>query len=458
MPTQVPPWCPGGVRRWLVRWGVLAVVLLGMSGGVVAQDGAEPRVLVTTVDATITPVIADHIEDGIARAEREGYDAYVIRLDTPGGLDTSMRAIVQDILGAEVPVVVYISPRGARGASAGAIITFSAHVAAMAPGTTIGAATPVSGETGEDLEAKIVNEAAAYAEDLAELRGRDVEFAGDTVTDGRAASSTVALELGAVDLIASSTDELLEEIDGRAVLVGNPTRDVTLRTAGAQVDVHDLGGLRTIQQFLADPNIAFLLLSIGTLGLIYELASPGLGVGGALGLTFVMLAMFGLAVLPVDIVGVLFLALAVVLFVAELFAPGLGLAAAGGVLALTLSGIFLIDDTPGLELSVAVVLPTAIIVGLFVIVAGRLALRARRAPSRTTGTGVLVGQHVQASVSDHRTQAFVAGAWWMVRPRDRANPIRDGAPLVVVDVDGLELVVDPATAATTLDQIQENPT
>lgn len=444
-----------------MRWGVLAVVLLGLSGGVFAQDGADPRVLVTTVEATITPVIAGHIKDGIAVAEREGYDAYVIQLDTPGGLDTSMRSIVQDILDAEVPVVVYISPRGARGASAGAIITFAAHVAVMAPGTTIGAATPVSGESGDDLEAKVVNEAAAYAEDLAELRDRDVEFARETVTDGRASSSTEALELGAVDLVASSTDQLLDEIDGRTVSVGNPTRDVTLRTAGAQVDVHDLGVLRTIQQFLADPTIAFLLLSIGTLGLIYELASPGLGVGGMLGLTFILLAMFGLAVLPVDIVGVVFLVLAAVMFVAELFAPGLGLAAAGGVLALTLSGIFLIDDTPGLELSLAVVLPTAVVVGLFVVVASRLALRARRAPSRTTGTGVLVGQRALASVSDHHAQSFVAGAWWTVRPRDPAIPIHDGATLVVVDVDGLELVVDPVTEVTdgeTLDQIQENPT
>ncbi len=384
-------------RRWPTRLlaaqaALAALVVLG-GGGAAGQAGSE-AVLATTVDGPITPVIADHVEDGIDQAEREGHAAYLIRMDTPGGLDSSMRAIVRDILASEVPVVVYISPPGARGASAGAIIAFSAHVAAMAPGTTIGAATPVSGQGGDDLDDKIINDAIAYAEALAELRGRDVEFVTDTVREGRSASASEALEAGAIDLVASSLEDLLEGIDGRTVTVAGD-REVVLSTAGATVEDHDLGLLRAIQQRLADPNIAFLLLSIGTLGLIYELASPGLGVGGALGLTFILLAMFGLAVLPVDIVGVLFLLLAATLFVAEVVAPGLGLAAAGGVLSLFLSGVFLFDDVPGLELSVAVVVPTALVVGVFVVLAGRFALRARSAPSTTTGRGSLVGRQAR---------------------------------------------------------------
>ena len=174
-----------------VAW--CAAILIGVASVFAGEAQAQTRptrsVLMTTVAGPITPVIAGHIDDGIARAERDGYGAYVIELDTPGGLDASMRAIVQDILASETPVIVYISPQGGRGASAGAIITFAAHVAAMAPGTAIGAATPVGGQGGDDLDAKVVNDAIAYATTLAELRGRDVEFVADTVREGRSASA-----------------------------------------------------------------------------------------------------------------------------------------------------------------------------------------------------------------------------------------------------------------------------
>lgn len=408
-----------------------------------AQDGPTREVLATTVAGPITPVIAGHIGDGIARAERDGAAAYLIELDTPGGLDTSMRAIVQDILASDVPVIVYISPQGARGASAGAIIAFAAHVAAMAPGTAIGAATPVSGQGGDDLDAKVVNDAIAYATALAELRGRDVEFIADTVREGRSASASQALELGAIDFVASSVDELLDAIDGTMVDVGSAGRRVRLDTAGATVEQHDLGVLRAIQQFLADPNIAFLLLSIGTLGLIYELATPGLGVGGALGLTFILLAMFGLAVLPVDVVGIMFLVLAAALFVAEVAAPGIGLAAAGGALSMVLSGIFLIDDAPGLEISAAVIVPSAVVVGAFVVIAGRIAMRSRAAPSSTTGQGLLIGRHATVRLSGAGAQVFIQGAWWGVRADDHQAVVADGSRVEVVGMDGLTLVVKP---------------
>jgi membrane-bound serine protease (ClpP class) len=400
----------------------------------------------TTVASPITPVVSGHIEDGIARATSDGAEAYVIELDTPGGLDTSMRAIVQDILASEIPVIVYISPQGARGASAGAIIAFAAHVAAMAPGTAIGAATPVGGQGGEDLDAKVVNDAIAYATALAELRGRDVEFVADTVREGRSASAAEALDVGAVDVVAPSVDELLAAVDGTSVAVGPTGRQVQLETAGATIERHEMGALRTIQGFLADPNIAFLLLSIGTLGLIYELATPGLGVGGALGLTFILLAMFGLAVLPVGVVGILFLVLAGSLFVAEVAAPGLGLAAAGGALAMVLSGIFLVDDAPGIQLSIAAVVPSALVVACFVVVAGRIAVRSRRSPSSLTGRGSLVGRQAPVRLGGSGPQVFIQGAWWGIRPADPRQVLPDGAGVEVVDMDGLTLVVEPQPA------------
>jgi membrane-bound serine protease (ClpP class) len=444
-----PPVCrpERPVRRALAMFasalGVMAMVLMSDPGHrTAAQNDGTPRVLVTTVEAAITPVIAGHISDGIDRAVSEGYDAYLIRLDTPGGLDTSMRTIVQRILGSEVPVIVHIAPEGARGASAGAIIAFSAHVAAMAPGTSIGAATPIAAGGGDDLDRKVINDAAAYAEALAEVHGRNVEFIVDTVREGRSATASEALRLGAIDVVASTTAELLDAVDGRVVQVGPTDRDVELRTAGAATDEQRMGVFRSIQQLLADPNVAFLLLSIGTLGLIYELASPGIGVGAVLGLTFIVLGLFGLAVLSVNFVGVIFLLLAGALFIAEVFAPGVGLAAAGGVFALVMSGIFLFDDAPGLEISLAVVIPIAVVVGGFVIIAGRIAMRARRAPSTSTGVGVLV-DHVATVRRQHgEPQVFLAGGWWSVRPSDPASALHHGDRVRVLDVDGLTLVVD----------------
>lgn len=442
------------IRRPRRRAPATILVALLTSLGVLALDAAaatalegsgRSSVLETTVDGPITPVIADHIRDGIARATRDGHQAYVIRLDTPGGLDSSMRSIVQSIYASEVPVIVHVAPQGARGTSAGAIITFAAHVAAMAPGTAIGAATPVGGGGGEDLDAKIINDAAAYAESIAEFRGRDVDFIVDTVREGRSASAVEALELGAIDVIATDTDALLVAVDGTTVSVGTTNREVVLQTAGAVVESQDMGVFRSIQQTLADPNVAFLLLSVGTLGLIYELASPGLGVGAVLGTTFIVLGLFGLAVLSVNLVGVVFLLLAGALFVAEVVAPGIGLAAAGGVFALVMSGVFLFDDAPGMQISLAVVLPVALVVGGFVIVAGRVAMRVRTAPSTSTGTGVLVDHTAPVRVQRGHAQVFLAGAWWSVRPRDATVALEPDTLVRVVEVDGLTLVVEPAT-------------
>lgn len=444
---------PSALRRavqHLLGACVLLLVLMAVVAPVAqvgAQIGGGPRVLSTTVKAPITPVVAGHIADGIARAEREGYDAYLVRLDTPGGLDTSMRDIVQEIFAAEVPVIVHIAPAGARGTSAGAVITFAAHIAAMSPGTAIGAATPVAGGGGDDLDAKIINDAIAYVEAIADARDRDRDFLVDTVAEGRSASATEALELGVIDVVASSTSELLDAIDGTVVTVGSTAREVTLRTAGAVVDEQEMGLFRSIQQLLADPNVAFLLLSIGTLGLIYELASPGLGVGAVLGLTFVTLGLFGLAVLSVNLVGIVFLLLAMALFVAEVFAPGIGIAAAGGAFALVLSGVFLFDDAPGLQISLAVILPVAIVVAGFVIIAGRVAMRARRAPSTTTGAGLFVGRRLVVRAPHGHPQVFVEGAWWSVRAADPSAPLGDGTEIEVCSVDGLVLVVEPTTDA-----------
>lgn len=271
--------------------------------------------------------MADHIREALDRAETEGHQALLVEIDTPGGLDTSMRDIIQSFLNARVPVIVHVSPQGARAASAGALITLSSHVAAMAPGTSIGAATPIGGQGGEDLAQKIIEDAASYAESIAEERGRNVDFAIDAVREGTSIAANEALEIGVIEIVARDRAELLAELDGRAVELA-PGDTVTLETTGVQVVEVEMGFARSVLQWLADPNIAFLFISIGTLAIIYELANPGIGAGGITGAILLLLAFTALSVLPVNAAGAILLVLAGALFVAELFVPGIGVFAA----------------------------------------------------------------------------------------------------------------------------------
>jgi membrane-bound serine protease (ClpP class) len=437
----------GRARRWRsalllgVALAVLAVLVL--DGSAESQERAGPTVLVTTLAEPITPVIADHIADGLERASREGHEAYVIQLDTPGGLDVSMREIVQDVLAAEVPVVVHVYPAGGRAASAGAVITLSAHVAAMAPGTTIGSATPIDLEGGEVID-KVLEDAAAYSKELARVRGRNLDFAVDMVREGRSVTADEAVELGVVEVTAVSSAELLDEIDGTEVQLLDGTT-VSLATADAAIEEHDLTTSRRILQFLANPNLAFLLLSIGTLGIIYELASPGIGVGGFIGVSALVLGLFSLAVLPTSAVGVVFLLLAAGFFAAELFAPGIGVFAAIGAVALILAALFLFtEEGPGVELSLAAVIPAAVVMFVAVVIAGRVALRVRRLPA--SDESVFRGVEVEVRGGGSGAQVFVAGAWWAARAVD-GRPLAAGQRVRVQRRDDLELIVEPIDGA-----------
>jgi membrane-bound serine protease (ClpP class) len=353
-----------------------------------------------------------------------------------------MREVTQAFLSARVPVVVYVTPPGARAASAGAIMTFAAHAAAMAPGTTIGAATPVDLQGGE-IPDKVVNDAAAFAEAVAAQRGRDTGFAVDAVRKGRAVTADQAVRLGVVDLVAADRAGLLEALDGRRVEVA-PGTTVTLQTAGAATVEHRLSWTRSLLGWLADPNLAFLFLSIGTLAVIYELASPGMGLGGVIGAVLLVLGFVALSVLPVNLAGLLLLALAAALFVAELFAPGIGVFAGGGTIALLLAGVLLFDGP--VAVAMPVLWPLTGVVGGGTVLAGRLAWRARRAPS-VTGAGGLLGRRVVVhQVTQGSGSVRLDGAWWRARPSND-HPLSPGQPVRVVAVDGLDLIVEPAGPA-----------
>ncbi|SFC39907.1 NfeD family protein [Streptomyces aidingensis] len=424
-----------------------AVLLPALSGGGTAraqqQQEEEPAaVLLAEVDGTITPVIADYLDSAVQAAEEGGHQALLVELDTPGGLDASMREIIQDFLDARVPVIVHVTPSGARAASAGALITFSAHVAAMAPGTTIGAATPVDLQGGE-ISDKVLNDAAAYAEAIAGERGRNAEFAAQTVRDGRSVTAATALELNAVDLVAGDRAGLLDELDGREIPVAGGGPPAVLHTADAPVTEHPMGFFSALLQSLADPNLAFLFLSVGALALLYELAVPGIGLGGVIGVILLVTGFFALSVLPVHIAGLALLVLAAALLAAELFTPGIGIFAAGGAIALLFGGLFLFEGS--MRVSPWVLVPASVLLGAGAAVAGRLAWRARRrrpASGAEAYTGrELTVESVTAPEAGPEGRALLDGAWWRVRHRDGA-PMRPGQPARVVGLDGLTLLVE----------------
>ena len=414
------------LRTAVTGLGVVAAALLG--GSVTPGDN---QVLLIEVDGAITPVVADYVEDAVRAAELGLFQALVMTLDTPGGLDVSMRDIVQTLLNSPIPTVVYVSPEGARAASAGTFITMAAHVAAMAPATSIGAATPVDLQGGEITD-KVINDAVAFAVSVADRRDRDVEFAEDSVRDGRSVTSREAVELGVVDLVADDLDELLTEINGRKIT----PLGVTLSTTNVNVVRREMGMLKEILGQLADPNIAFLLLSIGTLAVIYEAANPGLGFSGIAGMIMLVLAFFSLSVLPVQAAGIALFLLAIALFVAELFVPGVGVLAAGGTVALIFSGLFLFEGS--ITVSPVVVWPSAAVLGVASVVAGRSALAARRQPA-TMGPETLVGRTVRVKSTDGRQTALLDGTWWDVRSE---GALADGSEAVITGTEGVRLLVE----------------
>jgi membrane-bound serine protease (ClpP class) len=307
----------------------------------------------------------------------------------------------------------------------------AAHVAVMAPATSIGAATPVDLQGGEITD-KVINDAAAFAVSVAERRGRDVIFADEAVRLGRSLTAREALASGVIDFIATDLDDLLAQADGLVV----ETLDTTLDTAGARVERREMGGFRAVLARLADPNLAFIFLSIGTLAIIYEASNPGLGFAGIAGAILLVLAFFALSVLPVRAAGVALLVLGVALLVAELFVPGIGVLAAGGTIALLLSGLFLFEG--GIRVSPAVLWPSAAIMGAGSVLASREVVRARRQPP-TSGPNTLVGRVLTVRKAEGRDTGFVDGSWWTLRG---ADALQEGTEAIVVAVEGLQLVVE----------------
>lgn len=423
----------------------LVVLLLAGSFVAEAQPMDRSRIDVLTVKGTINPVLTDYITRGIEDAAFEGAQAVIIQMDTPGGLDTAMRDIIQGVVNARIPVIVYVAPSGARAASAGTYITLSAHVAAMAPNTSIGAATPVSLGSGgeaqmsEEMKAKIINDSIAYIRDLASSRGRNADWAEQAVREGISATSQEALALNVVDLVAPNLDALIAELDGRDVTLLDGST-LTLETSGAPVNRVPMDGIEGFLYAIADPNIAFLLLSIASLGIMIEIFNPGLIFPGIVGAISGVLAFYALGQLPVNIAGVLLVILAFGFFIGEVLTTSFGLFTVGGVAALVIGSLILFQGaSPVFQVDPWLIASVTIIVALlFAFVVSRV-IRAHRRKA-TTGKEEIIGRRavVRKALDPEGTIFFKGELWEAISDSGR---IEVGEEVSVTEIDGLVLRV-----------------
>ena len=405
-----------------------------------APADTMPTVDVLTLSGAIQPISAQVMIQAIEHAERDRREALVIRLDTPGGLDTSMRDIIKRILIAEVPVVVYVSPSGSRAASAGTFIALSAHVAAMAPGTSIGAATPVQaggGEISKDLAKKVKQDAASYIRSLARQRGRNAQWAEKAVFEGVSINEAEALRLHVIDVVAGSTDDLLVAIDGRKVNVAGLER--TLRTKGTVQHEVEASWRQQLLSKITDPNVAYILFILGFYGLLFELSNPGSILPGVVGGICILLAFLAFQALPVNMTGVLLIVFAMVLFAVEVKVQSHGILGAGGVVALILGSLILLGgEGPEMRISRTVIATVVITTVLFFLFVVGAAFRAQRRKVSTGSEGLVGEQGVALTDLAPSGRVFVHGEYWEA---DAVEPIDRGAKVVVDRVDGMRLRV-----------------
>jgi len=429
----------GKGRNWapLVLWLVL-FLSVGAAGS--AQGQAAAHVDVLEIEGAVTPIMISYIERGIATAEEDGAEALVVLLNTPGGQTDLMNRVISAMLASDVPVVVYVYPRGAYAASAGTLITLAGHAAAMAPGTTIGAASPV-GSQGEDLgetmEAKIKEDLKAQARGLAARRGDEaVSWAEAAIDEARAATAEEALELGVIDLVAGNLDELLAGLDGLEVVVND--RRVALETAGAEVRELPMTFPEQFLHIITNPTVAFILLTVGLNALLFELSAPGGYVAGVVGAICLVLAFYALGVLPVNYAGLIFIILAFGLFVADVKAATGGVLTVGGVVSLV-AGALLLFNSPLYRVSISAIVGVALVTGLFFAFAMTKVMQIRRRPS-VTGTEGLIGQFGEARTPlEPEGTVFVRGELWQAESLD--GLIEKGERVQIAGVRGFHLQV-----------------
>ena len=431
----------GGRRRAFVFF--LMIALLSVPG--VSQGATPGPVMVVAIASSINPVTADFLSSAIERAQEENAGLLVVELDTPGGLDSAMRQMVQEIIRTPVPVVVYVSPPGSRAASAGVLITLAADIAAMAPGTNIGAAHPVGiGGGGMDntMAKKVENDAAAYARSLAEKKGRNGEWAEKAVRESASLTETDALKNNVIDLVAPSLAGLLSAIDGRVIEKGG--KKITLRTKGAEVTRIPMGLRHRVLSALADPNIAYILMMIGIYGIFFELSNPGAVFPGVVGGIALILGFYSLQTLSANYAGFLLIALALILFILEIKIASHGALTIGGIISLVLGSLMLFRSSadPYLRISWTVILTMVAVSVAFFGTVVTLAVRSQLRRPATGSEGLIGETGVAMADFTGKGKIFVVGEMWDARCD---TPLRKGQEVMVEGREGMTLVVKPKT-------------
>jgi len=430
-------------RMWLKLVFLVLLVLpvaAGLGGSMIAA--ASPNTVeVLTVDGTIVPVIADYIERGISQAEENGATVCIIELDTPGGLLDSTEEIVQSIMNADVPIVVYVSPKGAWAASAGTFITLSAHIAVMMPGTTIGAAHPVSGsgeEIPEDQMQKIVEFSAKWMRTIAEERGRNMEEAELAVRESKSFTDVDALENNLIDLRVDNLESLIAQIDGWEVTLASG-EEVVIDTADYIQTRNEMNAVEQLLHTISDPNIAYLLLSLASIGLIVEISNPGLVFPGVAGGISLFLAFYSLGVLDAYWGGIALILLAVGLFIAEYFTTTFGLLTAGGVASLVMGSLILFTDTPGVKVSPGLIAGVAVGFTAFAIFVLGAIIRGQRRRKSTGAEGMIGTIAVAKTPLDPTGTVLSQGELWTAT--SEGGKVTPGEEVVITRVEALKLWV-----------------
>lgn len=435
-----------------------AVDNAGVNGGL-----SNSRFMLLDINGAIGPATHDYIERSLDKAAEQGYSGVILRIDTPGGLDTSMRAIIKKILASTIPVIAYVAPGGARAASAGTYILYAAHVAAMAPGTNLGAATPVQiigpGTFGGDdeerdkkgeqnkakpvvkdpMQHKMVNDAVAYLQSLAKLRGRNTAWAERAVREAASLPAEEALRLHVIDLIAANQAELMQKLNGRTVDL--PTGPVTLHTEHAEINVVKPDWRSELLAVITNPNIAYILMLIGLYGLIFEFSNPGTVVPGTVGGICLLLALYAFQVLPVNYAGMALIILGIALMTAEAFVPSFGILGVGGVIAFVIGSVILMDtDVPGFGINLGLIGGFALSSLVFLALALGLLLKSRRKPV-VCGKEGLIGDYGEV-LEDFSGSGMIRihSENWRARSE---RPLRKNEKVRVTGLQGLTLLVSP---------------
>lgn len=423
---------------------LLILALLG-SGMLLCAEEKTTQIRALRIAGVINPVVAEFVSKELEAANADDYQAFLIEMDTPGGLDTAMRTIIQKILNSKIPVIVYISPSGARAASAGALITLAADFAVMAPGTNIGAAHPVAiGVGGSDaaqsktMMEKVVNDAVAYAQSIAEQRGRNRDWAEQIVRKSISTAAQEAVELKVIDLVTSDVTSMLDELDGRIYLRSG--KSFNLESQGAVLSYAKMGWRQEILNTVSNPNVAYMLLMLGILGIFFEISQPGVILPGAIGALAILLAFLGLQMLPINYIGVLLIILAIILFILEIKVVSYGMLSVGGLIALSFGSLILVDSPlPYLQISRAVIAATVAVCGSFILLVLYFVVRVQKR-GYVSGLEGMVGEQGRAVTAlTPNGRVYLHGEYWDARADEE---IAEGSEVEVIKSEpNLKLLV-----------------